>query len=69
MSVTINGFNPRSPRGGATDDENGIAVLSGVSIHAPREGERHPFQGSQGDDCLGFNPRSPRGGATSLLIT
>src|SRR5690606_3368432 len=34
-------FNPRSPRGGATCTETQTAQADGVSIHAPREGERH----------------------------
>ena len=33
-------FNPRSPRGGATFVFVLFAVLSSISIHAPREGER-----------------------------
>ena len=35
------GFNPRSPRGGATNCEWRERRLTCVSIHAPREGERH----------------------------
>ena len=36
-------FNPRSPRGGATDPEAIERRLEEVSIHAPREGERPPL--------------------------
>ena len=34
-------FNPRSPRGGATNLNITLQVLIGISIHAPHEGERH----------------------------
>ena len=33
-------FNPRSPRGGATDMQGNIGQLGKISIHAPHEGER-----------------------------
>ena len=33
-------FNPRSPRGGATETSKTLTAWSRVSIHAPREGER-----------------------------
>ena len=33
-------FNPRSPRGGATHIEQQAAGKTGISIHAPHEGER-----------------------------
>ena len=33
-------FNPRSPRGGATDAGTGREAYITVSIHAPHEGER-----------------------------
>ena len=33
-------FNPRSPRGGATDDLTDAAPSQMISIHAPHEGER-----------------------------
>ena len=35
------GFNPRSPRGGATALSADANCRGAVSIHAPREGERH----------------------------
>ena len=38
-SVTA-GFNPRSPRGGATIAYVCSIAISNVSIHAPHEGER-----------------------------
>ena len=38
--ATRMGFNPRSPRGGATLVPRLPHTLNGVSIHAPREGER-----------------------------
>ena len=34
-------FNPRSPRGGATDCRQPSSRKRGISIHAPHEGERH----------------------------
>ena len=34
-------FNPRSPRGGATPHLQAYHQQAAVSIHAPREGERH----------------------------
>ena len=38
-------FNPRSPRGGATDYWPGGLTWVGISIHAPHEGERlTPYQ-------------------------
>ena len=40
-SVTA-GFNPRSPRGGATFDYVCRIAISNVSIHAPHVGERLP---------------------------
>ena len=33
-------FNPRSPRGGATDEIYGSVPQEAISIHAPHEGER-----------------------------
>ena len=39
-----NCFNPRSPRGGATPDQNDEWVHADVSIHAPRVGERRYVQ-------------------------
>ncbi len=33
-------FNPRSPRGGATDEQEFIVKVDWISIHAPHEGER-----------------------------
>ena len=33
-------FNPRSPRGGATEDNSLLRIMSDISIHAPHEGER-----------------------------
>ena len=36
----MSSFNPRSPRGGATQSDPLGAAFAGVSIHAPREGER-----------------------------
>ncbi len=41
------GFNPRSPRGGATDYWPGGLTWVGVSIHAPHEGER-PHRAASG---------------------
>ena len=35
------GFNPRSPRGGATFEVEYKYLQANVSIHAPHEGERH----------------------------
>ena len=35
-----NGFNPRSPRGGATESKGAQQRTTFVSIHAPHEGER-----------------------------
>ena len=34
-------FNPRSPRGGATNREAVTTANTSISIHAPHEGERH----------------------------
>ncbi len=33
-------FNPRSPRGGATDTLYKVLAANAISIHAPHEGER-----------------------------
>ena len=58
------GFNPRSPRGGATLYDIAPEIDAIVSIHAPHEGERllrETFCAA----AVGFNPRSPRGGATA----
>ena len=61
------GFNPRSPRGGATRFCHYREVSYGVSIHAPHEGERRVCA-----MCRllrrSFNPRSPRGGATHTVL-
>ena len=37
-------FNPRSPRGGATCDPDAGMLYYRISIHAPREGERHLYK-------------------------
>ena len=39
-------FNPRSPRGGATEDKSSLVAAINISIHAPHEGER-PGQAAQ----------------------
>ena len=59
------GFNPRSPRGGAT--KHGVTiqdVARSFNPRSPRGGATHLFLSSRADSCNGFNPRSPRGGAT-----
>ena len=57
-------FNPRSPRGGATQHMKTRSATCYVSIHAPHEGER-PFHVDAAIRIdRRFNPRSPRGGAT-----
>ena len=38
------GFNPRSPRGGATEIADMLTARGVVSIHAPREGERLEYR-------------------------
>ena len=58
------GFNPRSPRGGATLLSIATNLTGEVSIHAPRVGERRVLRARRGRHHAGFNPRSPRGGAT-----
>ena len=58
-------FNPRSPRGGATKISGKGATNSGISIHAPHEGERRFVAKGAARYTAYFNPRSPRGGATS----
>ena len=63
--MPLDGFNPRSPRGGATAINLDKFVLLNVSIHAPHEGERLPWDIGLFLACC-FNPRSPRGGATWL---
>ena len=45
------GFNPRSPRGGATSFEVSASSKSSVSIHAPREGERLGINFCRYIDC------------------
>ncbi len=60
------GFNPRSPRGGATAGNELTSVGLRVSIHAPHEGERQGWPLSS-TSARRFNPRSPRGGATRCL--
>ena len=37
-------FNPRPPRGGATAPLNGLLTNTIISIHAPREGGRLPWE-------------------------
>ena len=56
-------FNPRSPRGGATQAVIKLAKMLTISIHAPHEGER-PVRYCTDSAARDFNPRSPRGGAT-----
>ena len=58
------GFNPRSPRGGATPLAYKGKQSICVSIHAPRVGERPRISLDKAIHSR-FNPRSPRGGATS----
>ena len=60
----IKGFNPRSPRGGATISPPAASITRWCfNPRSPRGGATwdacHPLAGV---DC--FNPRSPRGGAT-----
>ena len=62
--VRCRGFNPRSPRGGATYQQPQQYQQRTVSIHAPHEGERPAYCAPFLFSVLGFNPRSPRGGAT-----
>ena len=57
-------FNPRSPRGGATEDKSSLVAAINISIHAPHEGERHRPPILLIEFLPHFNPRSPRGGAT-----
>ncbi len=57
-------FNPRTPRGGATEFLESIDPETSISIHAPREGVRRPVLIGTILACLNFNPRTPRGGAT-----
>ena len=57
-------FNPRSPRGGATQYTAGYANIIKISIHAPHEGERPVAAPRPWAGLRNFNPRSPRGGAT-----
>ena len=40
LVLTYANFNPRSPRGGATDKPMYNAIMALISIHAPHEGER-----------------------------
>ena len=58
-------FNPRSPRGGATQKGQNNGKNDNISIHAPHEGERRRGQTICRRQTCYFNPRSPRGGATS----
>ena len=60
-------FNPRSPRGGATDWAKALERHGVISIHAPHEGERLYWVSCVTGATRHFNPRSPRGGATSTL--
>ena len=58
-------FNPRSPRGGATEYRVKYFGEAEISIHAPHEGER--LDTSTATPLRrDFNPRSPRGGATFI---
>ena len=57
-------FNPRSPRGGATQRRGAEIVGYTISIHAPHEGERRLTPITVTLSPSYFNPRSPRGGAT-----
>ena len=61
-------FNPRSPRGGATNDSCRAGLGGSISIHAPHEGERRYRQRYSFCSYRNFNPRSPRGGATIKVI-
>ena len=66
VCVHVVDFNPRSPRGGATNAPNRGYARVAISIHAPHEGERlcAVCRWLRQRD---FNPRSPRGGATLTL--
>ena len=65
-SQTYQHFNPRSPRGGATNIPLTVPLSNWISIHAPHEGERLGIHQFQVAALFYFNPRSPRGGATRL---
>ena len=56
------GFNPRSPRGGATINLMITISRTSVSIHAPREGERHGATHSTGK-ILKFQSTLPARGS------
>ena len=60
----VSNFNPRSPRGGATEKLDRAWGLIKISIHAPHEGERLARTYGRRHGGGHFNPRSPRGGAT-----
>ena len=78
---SLEGFNPRPPRGGRLENEVAELSRDGVSIHAPRaEGVGQEdtastvseFQSTpparratSGSTLAGFNPRPPRGGRLS----
>ena len=60
------GFNPRSPRGGATDILGHIySTGDGFNPRSPRGGATFLLR-ARANGCLCFNPRSPRGGATLM---
>ena len=64
---TGQGFNPRLPRGKATDCQRDDRARETVSIHAFREGRRLCADRRDGTG-QGFNPRLPRGKATLLAL-
>ena len=60
-------FNPRSPRGGATQRSIAYSAYAiGFNPRSPRGGATAPLDTPK-VIRTGFNPRSPRGGATRIL--
>ena len=53
-------FNPRAPRGARPIAQGGVQWVSGISIHAPREG-RDTVAENLLPVVENFNPRAPRG--------
>ena len=62
----IPGFNPRSPRGGATPPRQKAACAARVSIHAPREGERPAAKCRNGGEVR-FQSTLPARGSDARL--
>ena len=61
-------FNPRSPRGGATDSDL-ISVADALfQSTLPTRGSDFLLR-ARANGCLYFNPRSPRGGATYTFLS